>query len=769
MELLSPEGKNGRLNRGFTRSALRRRRLFDGTARVVITVGGVVIIASILAILYFISAETFPLARGARSSLRASYPLSGEGLLASAAPGGPAPEAAPVALGVEELREVAYVITRDGVVRFFSIDTGQALKEVTLEALQGRRVTAARGSPDSSFYTLATADGHVLPVWVEFDVRFGEELERTLIPHVREGDLMSVTNLPLKAATYKALPDGGSRAVAALTETGELLLVSEEVEQTLFGEGEVSRRRFDLTGDLGGSVPVSVALDTYLENLYAGTADGKLFHWSLSPGQEPVLVAVHDAGEGGAAVSSLGFLVGERSLLVGDEEGNVSVWFQVEQPDSPTGRGLVRAHRMARHGAPVRRFAASVRNRSFLSADQRGTIYLQHATTERKLLTLRGEAPIRLMAFAPKGDGAVALDNRGKLYDWDIQNKYPEVTLKTLFGKVWYEGYNKPAYVWQSTGYGDDFEPKLSLTPIVFGTFKGTLYALVFAIPMAIMGALSASQFMHPVVRSYVKPVVEIMAALPSVVLGFLGGLWLAPYIEDKVPAVFLIPPVLAVLTLVSLFLWNRLPQGVRKWFREGTEVLLLVPVYALGVYICLKLNGPVESFFLGGDFRAWLYNSLGLGFDQRNSLVVGFVMGFAIIPIIFTISEDALSNVPRHLISGSLALGATRWQTAVRVVLPTASAGIFSAMMIGLGRGVGETMIVLMATGNTPIMDWNIFNGFRALSANIAVEIPEAPHGATLYRVLFLAALLLFALTFIVNTVAEVVRTRLREKYGKL
>jgi phosphate transport system permease protein len=143
--------------------------------------------------------------------------------------------------------------------------------------------------------------------------------------------------------------------------------------------------------------------------------------------------------------------------------------------------------------------------------------------------------------------------------------------------------------------------------------------------------------------------------------------------------------------------------------------------------------------------------------------------MGFAVIPIIYTISEDAMSNVPQHLISGSLALGATRWQTAVRVVIPTAAAGVFSAVMIGFGRAVGETMIVLMATGNTPIMDWNIFNGFRTLSANIAVEIPEAPRGGTLYRVLFLTALLLFIITFLVNTGAEIVRQRVREKYQKL
>jgi len=143
--------------------------------------------------------------------------------------------------------------------------------------------------------------------------------------------------------------------------------------------------------------------------------------------------------------------------------------------------------------------------------------------------------------------------------------------------------------------------------------------------------------------------------------------------------------------------------------------------------------------------------------------------MGFAVIPIIFAISEDAFSNVPRNLVSGSLALGANRWQTVTRVVLPTASPGIFSAIMIGFGRAIGETMIVLMATGNTPIMEMNAFNGFRTLSANIAVEIPEAPHRGTLYRTLFLAALLLFVLTFVINTAAELVRQRLRRKYAQL
>ena len=153
----------------------------------------------------------------------------------------------------------------------------------------------------------------------------------------------------------------------------------------------------------------------------------------------------------------------------------------------------------------------------------------------------------------------------------------------------------------------------------------------------------------------------------------------------------------------------------------------------------------------------------------QRNTLVVGFAMGFAVIPIIYTIAEDAMSAVPAHLRAASLGCGATQWQTAVSVVIPTAMSGIFAGVMIGMGRAVGETMIVVMAAGNTPILDWNVFNGLRALSANIAVELPEAVKDGSLYRMLFLAALSLFAMTFVVNTLAELVRLRFRKRAAEL
>ncbi len=278
-----------------------------------------------------------------------------------------------------------------------------------------------------------------------------------------------------------------------------------------------------------------------------------------------------------------------------------------------------------------------------------------------------------------------------------------------------------------------------------------------------------ASQFMHPKLLGAVKPLVEIMAALPSVVLGFLAGLWLAPRLERFFPSLLLMAVVLPLAVLAAGWLWRRLPRAWSGRFVTGFESILFVIVLAGAMLLCLRLSAPFEALVFGGDFQGWLLASTGLPYDQRNAVVVGLAMGFAVIPIIFAIAEDAFSNVPRDLVAGSLALGANRWQTVTRVVLPTASPGIFSAIMIGFGRAVGETMIVLMATGNTPIMDWNPFNGFRTLSANIAVEIPEAPVGGTLYRTLFLAALLLFLVTFLVNTAAEVVRQRLRRRYAQM
>jgi len=212
----------------------------------------------------------------------------------------------------------------------------------------------------------------------------------------------------------------------------------------------------------------------------------------------------------------------------------------------------------------------------------------------------------------------------------------------------------------------------------------------------------------------------------------------------------------------------------VNPWFREVISGLdrrraaTMDILRFLGAALATMLLSIVIATLLTGigmDPRGGVFGT----YVQRNALVVGFVMGFAIIPIIYTIAEDALSTIPEHLRSASLGAGATPWQTAFRIVIPTATSGLFSAVMVGLGRAVGETMIVLMVLGNTAIMDWNLFNGARTLSANIAVELPEAVRNSTHYRTLFLAALVLFAMTFVINSLAESVRLRFRKRAYQL
>src|SRR5688572_27766914 len=738
----------------ITKARTDRRVLVDRLASRLVVVGGLIIIASILAILVVITAEVYPLFKS--PTARALAPFD-----TGAVPAGP------TAAGVDEYLEIAYSLTSAGVLQFTPLLAAGSYPPVPIAGLEGTLITTV-ASAGAGRHVIGTADGRAIPVEVKFLVEF-KDGRRVLTPAQEFGPpvLVDDARRPLLRLATVA-PSAGPITVA---QVGPATLVLHTVveKKALIGESRRETSAQTVAVTLDGDI-TALALDGRGEDLFLGTSRGQVIRYDL---REPASPARADAAEVSAAkapVTVLEFLIGDRTLVVGTGAGEVSTWQAVPRPGGGSPR-LTRVHEFKAHRGAVVAAAASRRDKGFVTADASGTLHLNYGTSGATLLSVAaaGVSSLRSVVFAPKADGVLVFDDRGRVAQWTLDNPHPEATLQTLFGKVWYEGYSQPAYVWQSTGGTDDFEPKLSLTPLIYGTLKGTFYALLIAVPLALFAALYVSEFMHPSVKAYVKPIVEIMAALPSVVLGFLAGLWLAPLIERVVPGLFLMPLVLTVAILIAMVLWRTLPAPFRSRFRMGTEVFLLVPVVVLGAWAAFALGGLVEARLLSGDYRGWLLTALGLNYDQRNSLVVGVAMGFAVIPLIFTIAEDSLANVPQHLRAGSLALGATRWQTAVRIVLPTGSPGIFSAVMIGFGRAVGETMIVLMATGNTPVMDGSIFSGFRALSANIAVELPEAPEQGTLFRVLFLAAFLLFALTFVVNTAAELVRLRLRRKYRYL
>lgn len=725
-----------------------RRYLLDRFAGRFVSLSGAAIIAAILAILVVIVGVAWPLVRPPRAEALAPTPL---------ATGTP-----PLAVSVEEYRERAVVAFADGL-HVLPLAGGRASAAPDLAPPDGASVVSAI-APTRGPWLLGLSDGRVLPVDVSFESRF-EAGKRLLEPRLAAALPIPLFESKAPVAMFRGVVTGEGPVLAGLTGARDVTILRVKETAALVGASTREETRRRLAVPLPADA-TALALDIRADDLFLGLETGDLSRVSLRDPDAPVLEETLVAtSRPGSRITALAFLNGDRTLVVGDAAGGVSTW-QVLRPEGGN-RKLTLLHRFEPHAGAVTAISPSRRDKGFVTADESGSVAVRYGTTGRTLLSLAGgKGRVASVFFAPKADGVVAAGEDGFLRHWNVHNPHPEVTLGSLFGKVWYEGYDKPEYVWQSTGGTDDFEAKFSLTPLLYGTLKGTFYALLVAVPLALLGALYTAQFMHPDLKSIVKPAVELMAALPSVVLGFIAGLWLAPAVERIVPGIAVAAIVLPSFVLLASRLWERLPAAARVRVRAGSELLLLVPIVLLAFWVSLKIGGWIEAGLLQGDYRTWLARALGVTYDQRNSLVVGLAMGFAVIPIIFTVAEDSIASVPPGLTAGSLALGATRWQTAIRTVLPTASPGIFSAVMIGFGRAVGETMIVLMATGNTPVMNGSIFSGFRALSANVAVELPEAPENGTLFRVLFLAALLLYVMTFVVNTAAEVVRLRLRRKY---
>lgn len=261
-----------------------------------------------------------------------------------------------------------------------------------------------------------------------------------------------------------------------------------------------------------------------------------------------------------------------------------------------------------------------------------------------------------------------------------------EVTLSKMWWPQLWPGYDDAASVWQPVSE----IPKFGIWPLIIGTVKVTVVAMAVSVPLGVGAALYVSQYARPNTREVVKPVVELLAGIPSVVLGFFALMIMA------------------------------------SWFQNV------------------------------------------FGFESRlNALVSGVALSFAVIPVIFTLAEEAFGAVPRSYVEASTALGAARWQTVLRVVLPAASPGIAAGVALGLGRAIGETMIVLMASGNAAIVSASLVDSTRTISATIAAELAEVVFGGAHYTVLFFLGTLLFLATFAVNTVGDWAIRRMKRRLG--
>ena len=741
----------------FNTPALQRKRriraLKDKLARWYVSIGGLAVLAAITLIFFYLAQVVVPMFQGAELEARDTQQ-----------PAWLADAAEPLLLAVEEQNQVAMRLGSDGQVRFFTLATGESLKTIQLPLPAGSRiVSVGQDVPGFRRLVVGLDNGQVLIVEHNYKTTYPNG-EKTITPQL---------DYPFGEQPLQLDPAGRRVDHAALSLNGDTLLVAgatdgvlhalriSSTENLMTGETSVEQERLELPQL---SEPIeALRIDPRHMWLFAFNGRASVDVFDLRRKQ---LNGRYKLLEGKGEVTSVGWLLGGISLMVGDSSGGIGQWFMVRNDNGQAELKNVRNFQLG--DQPIRQILPEERRKGFLALDAAGELGIFHSTAHRTLLKRQIANGPALAALSPRATRLLVESDAG-LQRFEVDNPHPEISWSALWGKVWYESYPEPDYIWQSTSATGDFEPKLSLSPLAFGTLKAAFYAMLLAAPLAVCAAFYTAYFMAPALRRKVKPIIELMEALPTVILGFFAGLFLAPYLENHLPGIFSLLLLTPVGILLAGWAWSRLPERVRLSVPDGWEAVLLIPVILAVGWGSLAVSGHLENWFFGGDMRHWLSNEMGIPFDQRNALVIGLAMGFAVIPTIYSIAEDAVFSVPKSLTLGSLALGATPWQTLTRVVLLTASPGIFSALMIGMGRAVGETMIVLMATGNTPIMDANIFEGMRTLAANVAVEMPESEVGSSHYRVLFLAAMVLLIFTFVMNTLAELIRQRLRRKYASL
>jgi phosphate transport system permease protein len=292
-----------------------------------------------------------------------------------------------------------------------------------------------------------------------------------------------------------------------------------------------------------------------------------------------------------------------------------------------------------------------------------------------------------------------------------------------------------------------------TLWPLLFGSLKATVYAMLFGVPLGLGAAIYCAQFSSIRLRAWIRSSLEILNAVPTVLLGLIAVLWLAPRLYAGLSALVACLLLLPGVMLLGMCVWQGLIPS--RWARvvAGWQPLLMLPL--------LMLVGVLVFSF--ADSSEPLMRLLFDPASPWNGLLIGMTLGLAMVPTVFALAEDALLGVPRSLAHGAYALGANRWQALTTLILPAASSGLLAAVLLGIGRALGESMIVLMASGNTPLLSWHALDGLRAVTANIAIEAPQAaPHSAE-FRLLLLSALILFAATFVLHSFAAMLRHRPR------
>ena len=610
----------------FNAPVIKRRQslrfLKDRLTRWGVAIGGLGVIVAIVLIFFYLLYEVAPLFKGAELNKATTYTSQ------KSQPAKPA-----LYLSMDEQAEIALRVYPSGLLNFSSTTEGESISHFQLPLPEGSKITRIRKDPaENALLVAGLSNGQVIVFKPEYRVTWPDD-KRVITPKL---------SYPFGADPITLFPEGETVDDLAVSDSDEKLLIAgnsgsrvvmkafTKEENFLTEEVTLKEQRVTLPLTQGPIGRLLISPDQFW--LYIANKDDRLSLVNISDIEAPWFHSETDLTEGSASITEIELLLGGVSLLAGDEEGNISQWFIVRNE----GKGeLKRIRHFKLADSAITKIIPEHRRKGFLATDNEGRVGIYYTTAYRSLLVKKlSDAPINQLAIAPRGNYLI-LDDTDSTDFYRLKNEHPEISWSALWDKIWYESYNEPDYVWQSSASNNDFEPKLSLTPLAFGTLKAAFYAMLLATPLAICGAIYTAYFMAPGLRRKIKPTIELMEALPTVILGFLAGLWLAPLIENHLAGIFALLLFIPLGILLFAYIWDNLPGSIRHRVPDGWHVMLLIPVVLLFGCLAMWLDGPLETLLFNGDMRIWLTSEVGIPYDQRNALIVGLAMGFAVIPTI--------------------------------------------------------------------------------------------------------------------------------------
>lgn len=864
---------------------VRKQLWFDSIARAIITSGGVGTILVAFLIVFVMISQLLPLLSTSEVKPLSEFRINTAASSPTENTVQPTdqPATTPVCAGMDEYGDIAWFLFPSGTIETYATLTGLRLQSFSPpddmadhESSSHRKITAFSVADDDASLLVGYSSGYVRPITIQWNVEY---LDVTVD---KINERVSIQSDRVDQSVFTELPNGLVRVqkIESIEFHDPIPALNTSVRcvdwlnpDAIYGLEKVKswkwlatdgreivvqhhlRRRQGISPltkeeiktwrtEINSSSIKDAMLNAQGENVTTISPNGLAQLWRLTSEQDMKLLASHwtIAGSESSILETVPIL-GRNTFLISSESGElegIAPYFGSEKSD------LVSIHRISLHSNGISNLASATNSRVVSALTDDGVASLIYVPTNRKLLEWSVEPGSKI--FFSAGSRYIASMHSSSVKISKLNLRFPEAGWKSFLTANWFEGYDIPKHLWQSSSGTIQGEIKLSIVPLLFGTIKATFYTLVIAIPLGLVSAIFSSEYLHPSNRARIKPIMELMASVPSVALGFVGAVALAPLLKDQLFGVLFFV-YLTILLLVSVpALLATLPNSLAI-FANRHRALMLSLVLCVSLAFSNIYATKVESILFGGPLALWLNGEFGkvfpgwlcicllpcgvatfwasshfqverklsekyerfrketaaraltihtgllvasvalacllsmtfsfLGWDtrgtlldsyqERNALLVGMVLGFAIVPLIFTLSEDALQAVPQHLRAASMSCGATVWQTTMRVVIPTAISGLFSAVMLGLGRAIGETMVVLMVSGNSPIMELNPFSGFRTLSATLAVELPEAAGGSTHYHSLFFVSLVLFFMTVAVNSVAEFVRLKFKRNASQL